>query len=141
MNLIINARDAMPDGGTITVAADNRTHRRGQWAGPDRGDYVVLAVADSGAAFPPRLLEQVMEPFFTTKEVGKGTGLGLSMVYGFASNRAAPPHRTAGSARAPASRSGCRAASRARPRAARRRRRGQGGGRGAAAAHPAGRRS
>ncbi|WP_404337294.1 response regulator [Sphingomonas sp. MMS12-HWE2-04] len=85
MNLIINARDAMPEGGLVTVSArdeivfggDGRTHLAA-------GDYVVLAVRDTGCGIAPDLLEQVMEPFFTTKAVGKGTGLGLSMVYGFA---------------------------------------------------------
>ncbi|PAX08821.1 response regulator [Sphingomonas lenta] len=81
MNLIINARDAMPDGGLITVSAENR-------AIADDGDlpagrYVVLTVADTGCGIPAEMVEQVLEPFFTTKEVGKGTGLGLSMVYGF----------------------------------------------------------
>jgi PAS domain S-box-containing protein len=84
MNLIINARDAMPDGGTITVAAANRTLGDGEDDGAPAGDYVVLAVADTGCGIAPEMLEQVMEPFFTTKDVGKGTGLGLSMVYGFA---------------------------------------------------------
>jgi PAS domain S-box-containing protein len=82
MNLIINARDAMPDGGTIAVSAENRTIAEDD--GIDAGDYVVLAVADDGCGISPELLGQVMEPFFTTKDVGKGTGLGLSMVYGFA---------------------------------------------------------
>ncbi|HZG07518.1 MAG TPA: response regulator [Allosphingosinicella sp.] len=84
MNLIINARDAMRDGGTIAVYADNRTVAAGAQRGLDAGDYVVLTVADSGCGISPEILEQVMEPFFTTKDVGKGTGLGLSMVYGFA---------------------------------------------------------
>ena len=83
MNLIINARDAMPDGGSISVEGENRTLAQPQH-GLAAGDYVVLAVADSGCGISPEMLEQVMEPFFTTKEVGKGTGLGLSMVYGFA---------------------------------------------------------
>ena len=85
MNLIINARDAMPEGGTITVASENRTvapdHAEGDLA---PGDYVVLSVSDTGHGIAPDMIEQVMEPFFTTKEIGKGTGLGLSMVYGFA---------------------------------------------------------
>jgi PAS domain S-box-containing protein len=83
MNLIINARDAMPEGGTISIEAENRTIGSGT-DGLAPGDYVVLTVADTGCGISPEMLEQVMEPFFTTKEVGKGTGLGLSMVYGFA---------------------------------------------------------
>jgi PAS domain S-box-containing protein len=84
MNLIINARDAMPDGGTISITAENRAVGADQVQGLAAGDYVVLAVGDTGCGISPELLEQVMEPFFTTKDVGKGTGLGLSMVYGFA---------------------------------------------------------
>jgi PAS domain S-box-containing protein len=84
MNLAINARDAMEDGGTITVSADQRTIGEGDPLGLAPGDYVTLSVADTGEGIPPDLLEQVLEPFFTTKPVGKGTGLGLSMVYGFA---------------------------------------------------------
>jgi len=84
MNLIINARDAMPQGGTILVTARNERAAAGNRLGLPAGDYVVLAVTDSGAGIPPDILEQVTEPFFTTKDVGKGTGLGLSMVYGFA---------------------------------------------------------
>ena len=84
MNLIINARDAMPDGGTIRVTGQNGELRPGNKLDLQPGDYVVLTVADEGAGIPPEILEQVMEPFFTTKEIGKGTGLGLSMVYGFA---------------------------------------------------------
>ena len=84
MNLIINARDAMPDGGTIAVHAENRTTPAIPRIGLAAGEYVVLTVADAGCGISPEMLDQVMEPFFTTKEVGKGTGLGLSMVYGFA---------------------------------------------------------
>ena len=84
MNLIINARDAMPDGGAILVSGENREVRFEDELGLPTGDYVVLSVADKGCGIPPEILEQVMEPFFTTKDVGKGTGLGLSMVYGFA---------------------------------------------------------
>ena len=84
MNLIINARDAMPDGGTIAISGENRIAERDNGMGLPPGDYVVLAVADTGCGIAPEMLDEVMEPFFTTKDVGKGTGLGLSMVYGFA---------------------------------------------------------
>ncbi len=84
MNLIINARDAMPDGGRISVSAGNQTIRQANDVALPAGDYLVLAVEDSGCGIAPEMIEQVLEPFFTTKEVGKGTGLGLSMVYGFA---------------------------------------------------------
>ena len=84
VNLIINARDAMPAGGTVTIVAENR--KVGEDDAPEgiAGDYVHLAVQDTGTGISPDHLEKVMEPFFTTKEVGKGSGLGLSMVYGFA---------------------------------------------------------
>jgi PAS domain S-box-containing protein len=84
MNLIINARDAMPDGGTVVVKGENRRLESDAGLGLRSGEYVVLTVRDTGSGIPPDILEQVMEPFFTTKDVGKGTGLGLSMVYGFA---------------------------------------------------------
>ncbi|MDV3457139.1 response regulator [Sphingomonas sp. HF-S4] len=85
MNLIINARDAMPEGGVVTVAAEDReiTEQVGR-TGLAPGQYVVIGVGDTGCGIAPELIEQVLEPFFTTKPVGKGTGLGLSMVYGFA---------------------------------------------------------
>jgi len=82
LNLCINARDAMPEGGTITV-----TTRAGRITGdPDLadGDYAVLGVSDEGTGIPPEILERVCEPFFTTKAVGQGTGLGLAMVFGLA---------------------------------------------------------
>ncbi len=84
MNLIINARDAMPDGGTVLLTASNAAAGPGNPVKVAPGDYVVLTVNDTGSGIAPDLLEQVTEPFFTTKEIGKGTGLGLSMVYGFA---------------------------------------------------------
>jgi PAS domain S-box-containing protein len=84
VNLIINARDAMPNGGTVTVSASNRELKSEQLHGLPAGDYVRIAVQDTGTGISREDLGKVMEPFFTTKEVGKGSGLGLSMVYGFA---------------------------------------------------------
>ncbi|MEQ8479209.1 MAG: response regulator [Hoeflea sp.] len=85
INLAVNARDAMPEGGTITVRTRNveadevvRLNNRGM----EPGDFVLIEVADEGTGIPPEVLQQIFEPFFTTKDVGKGTGLGLSMVYG-----------------------------------------------------------
>jgi CheY-like chemotaxis protein len=84
VNLIINARDAMPDGGRVTIAAENCRITQGELAGVGAGEFVRLTVTDTGVGIAPDVLEKVMEPFFTTKEQGKGSGLGLSMVYGFA---------------------------------------------------------
>ena len=85
MNLAINARDAMPDGGTITISVSNAEAGKQDDLDLAPGAYVVLAMADSGCGIAPDIIERVMEPFFTTKDIGKGTGLGLRMVYGFAS--------------------------------------------------------
>ncbi len=87
LNLTINARDAMPEGGRLTIETANLT--LGEEVSADQadiepGDYVMLGVSDSGTGIPPEALKHVFEPFFTSKEVGKGSGLGLSMVYGFA---------------------------------------------------------
>jgi PAS domain S-box-containing protein len=82
LNLAINARDAMPDGGVLTFAS-----RPVAVSGDpelDDGDYIELAISDTGGGMPPEVADRAFEPFFTTKEVGKGTGLGLSMVYGMA---------------------------------------------------------
>jgi len=83
LNLIINGRDAMPGGGTLTIAAENK-QVGADVQGLPAGHYVRLAVTDTGTGISPEDLEKVMDPFFTTKDVGKGSGLGLSMVYGFA---------------------------------------------------------
>jgi PAS domain S-box-containing protein len=83
VNLAINARDAMPSGGTVTISARNYTGS--QPAGDDQaGDFVAISVADVGVGIAPDVLAKIFDPFFTTKPVGKGTGLGLSQVHGFA---------------------------------------------------------
>ncbi|MCL6741844.1 PAS domain S-box protein [Sphingomonas sp. RB56-2] len=82
LNLAINARDAMPDGGTLTLST--RKLRIGDDAELEPGTYVELSIADTGSGMDADTLARAFEPFFTTKEVGKGTGLGLSMVYGMA---------------------------------------------------------
>ena len=81
LNLFANARDAMPDGGTISIDARNVMNAT------DKGlstDFLQLSVTDTGSGMPPEVLDRVFEPFFTTKDVGKGSGLGLPQVYGFA---------------------------------------------------------
>jgi signal transduction histidine kinase/CheY-like chemotaxis protein len=80
LNIAVNARDAMPDGGTIILSARNRP---GLTVEGETGDFVELSVTDTGVGMGPETTQRVFEPFFTTKAVGKGTGLGLSQVYGF----------------------------------------------------------
>ena len=82
VNIAVNARDAMPDGGTLTVSTRNVPH--GAQASPLAGDFVALSLSDTGRGIAADVLPKVFEPFFTTKDVGKGTGLGLSQVHGFA---------------------------------------------------------
>ncbi len=84
LNLIVNARDAMPAGGTIAMEARNVPAGSKDVEALGQGDYVCVTVSDQGGGIAPELLDRVFEPFFTTKPVGKGTGLGLSMVQGFA---------------------------------------------------------
>jgi PAS domain S-box-containing protein len=85
LNLAVNARDAMPDGGSLRISAAGERVAAGERAGLRPGDYVRLSVADTGAGMDQATLARAIEPFFSTKGVGKGTGLGLSMVHGLAS--------------------------------------------------------
>jgi PAS domain S-box-containing protein len=84
LNLGVNARDAMPEGGTITIAAREERVAASEPGGPPIGEYICLSVADTGEGMDEQTLARAVEPFFTTKGVGKGTGLGLSMIHGFA---------------------------------------------------------
>ena len=85
VNLAVNARDAMPDGGTLTVRTANVTTQESErlsYKGMPAANYVMIEVGDTGTGIPAEIVDKIFEPFFSTKEVGKGTGLGLSTVYG-----------------------------------------------------------
>jgi PAS domain S-box-containing protein len=86
LNLCINARDAMPDGGKITIETGNRwlDRRTAKERGLEEGQYISLCVSDTGTGMTPEVQAKAFDPFFTTKPIGAGTGLGLSMIYGFA---------------------------------------------------------
>jgi two-component system cell cycle sensor histidine kinase/response regulator CckA len=85
VNLAVNARDAMPDGGTLTIRTANVTAADSDkfaYKGMPSADYVLVEAIDTGTGIPPDIMDKIFDPFFTTKDVGKGTGLGLSTVYG-----------------------------------------------------------
>jgi signal transduction histidine kinase len=86
LNLCINARDAMLDGGKLTIATGNRQFddRGARERDVPAGQYVSVCVSDTGIGMPPEVIARAFDPFFTTKPIGTGTGLGLSMTYGFA---------------------------------------------------------
>lgn len=86
LNLCINARDAMPDGGRLRIQTSNRwiDQERGHQLGMPEGQYLSLCVSDTGTGMAPEVVARAFDPFFTTKPLGEGTGLGLSMIYGFA---------------------------------------------------------
>jgi CheY-like chemotaxis protein len=85
LNLAVNARDAMPDGGTLRIAAGRESVQAGHRSKLRTGHYICLSVTDTGAGMDEETLARAVEPFFSTKGIGKGTGLGLSMVHGLAS--------------------------------------------------------
>jgi PAS domain S-box-containing protein len=88
LNLAVNARDAMPAGGTLTIRTGERLAGRGDGPLPIGQPVIFVSVSDTGTGMAPEVLERVFEPFFTTKDAGKGSGLGLSMVFGFAEQSA-----------------------------------------------------
>jgi two-component system cell cycle sensor histidine kinase/response regulator CckA len=86
INLVVNARDAMPDGGVLTMRTANigaGESGRLPYKGMPVGEYVLVEIADTGTGIPPEIIDKIFDPFYTTKEIGKGTGLGLASVYGF----------------------------------------------------------
>lgn len=94
LNLSINARDAMPEGGTIRIASGNRSFdpSAARERGLEPGDYLAVSVTDNGTGMTPDIVDRAFEPFYTTKPMGDGTGLGLSMIYGFAHQSGGQAH-------------------------------------------------
>src|SRR5207244_8323005 len=83
VNVAVNARDAMPAGGVITLSAANAVLQKGDGVDQLEGEFVALAMTDTGVGIAPDVLPRIFEPFFTTKAIGKGTGRRLAQVYGF----------------------------------------------------------
>jgi Signal transduction histidine kinase len=111
INLAVNARDAMPQGGSLTIACHNEEN--GKRIGLPRDPFVCITVTDTGEGMSEATLARAQEPFFTTKGVGKGTGLGLSMVHGFTAQSGGTMRIGANRARGRRSRFGCRVRRRA----------------------------
>ncbi len=112
LNLVINARDAMPDGGQLQIETANVYLDGSDITTPEpvkAGDYVMIAVSDNGTGMTPSVLAKAFDPFFTTKPIGQGTGLGLSMIYGFAQQTGATSTCSASPDGAPACACTCRA--------------------------------
>jgi two-component system cell cycle sensor histidine kinase/response regulator CckA len=119
VNLVVNARDAMPNGGKITLRTRNVTEAESAtytYTGMPAAEYVLIEVEDTGTGMPPEILEKIFEPFFSTKELGKGTGLGLSTVYGIVKQSSARAPPSASSSRATSPRRTKRRSSRPPPR-------------------------
>lgn len=95
LNILVNARDAMPEGGRIAIKTSNQTvdpADRPHFPDLTQGEYVCISITDTGSGIAPEIVSRVMDPFFTTKDEGKGTGLGLSMVYGFTKQSGGATH-------------------------------------------------
>ena len=111
LNLVINARDAMPDGGELLIETANVYLEDSDITTLEpvkAGDYLMIAVSDNGTGMTPSVLAKAFDPFFTTKPIGQGTGLGLSMIYGFAQQSGGHVHIDSVQAKAPVCACTCR---------------------------------